>query len=82
MIKLRALFSLKNFKLCRGTQAAIRGRFAKPLGQLCWREGSNPSLDAIIYAVCPGGEEAVLKTVGRRACRFESCVLRHTYIGD
>ena len=29
------------------------------------------------YAVCPGGEGAVLKTVGRKACRFESCALRH-----
>lgn len=28
------------------------------------------------HAVCPGGEEADLKSVGRRACRFESCVLR------
>ena len=26
---------------------------------------------------CPGGEEAVLKTVGRKTtCRFESCVFR------
>ena len=30
------------------------------------------------HAVCPGGEGAVLKTVGpERACGFESCALRH-----
>lgn len=29
-------------------------------------------------AECPGGEGAVLKTVGpERACGFESCALRH-----
>ena len=71
MIKLRALLSL----LCRGTQVAIRGRFAKPLGWVSRCAGSNPALDAK-DAACPGGEDAVLKTVARRGCRFESCVLR------
>ena len=29
-----------------------------------------------VNAVCPDGEGAVLKTVGRQACRFESCARR------
>lgn len=31
---------------------------------------------AYLYAVCPGGEEGVLKTLGRKVCRFEFCVRR------
>ena len=75
MIKLRALLSL----LCRGTQVAIRGRFAKPLGWVSRCAGSNPALDAKYGRVSRAASRPVLKTVGTFAgMGIDTSVVRHT----